>query len=491
MINCCNPKYIVHPRTRQNILKYRNYTFLGEPHFFPTSAYIASPDSDMVKFWSAAPYLTENQLNSSYVTDTATGETYPLFLEVPCNHCVLCRKKKREQLSFRAQAETNYWCAKGSPTPLFVTLTYNNSYVPYVDGTRQPTLRSSDVTLFLKRLRQNLSRRYGVDVVGKLRYLLCGEYGKNTKRPHYHILFWNFPNLGSSDSTRNLISCIHAIEDAWSTVVEWVKNPVTGIPEPVMASLGFISCYEATSGASGYIAKYIGKSCKFLDERAEKPFIHRSCGSVGGIGAPWLKQWILDNPHCDPLSYNAWVLTDPYTGCKVYSKTLPSYFVNKITPPSSSYLTKNVRYALNMLDVCCTRLSLLAGYSLFSKKIEIDRVLPIYVPAEAQVVFDKYGYEPSGKLTNYNQGVRLSLDALISRYGFLRVKQYIWRALDHLVLKLSKFHYDKNQVEIVTNRRNSYYSRIASTVDMSLDMRNYLKYKAENAEKLAELRETF
>ena len=127
----------------------------------------------------------------------------------------------------------------------------------------------------------------------------------------------------------------------------------------------------------------------------------------------------------------------------------------------------------------------------FSKKIEIDRVLPIYVPAEAQVVFDKYGYEPSGKLTNYNQGVRLSLDALISRYGFLRVKQYIWRALDHLVLKLSKFHYDKNQVEIVTNRRNSYYSRIASTVDMSLDMRNYLKYKAENAEKLAELRETF
>uniref|UniRef100_A0AAU8BAK1 Replication initiator protein n=1 Tax=Dulem virus 246 TaxID=3145723 RepID=A0AAU8BAK1_9VIRU len=491
MINCCNPKYIVHPHTRQNILKHRNYTFLGQEHFLPLAAYIASPDSDLTSFWKAAPYLTETQLENSYVTNLTTGENYPIYLEVPCNHCVLCRKKKKEQLSFRAQAETNYWCAQGSPTPLFVTLTYNNNYVPYVPNTNKLTLRSSDITLFLKRLRQNLARRYGRDVSGKLRYILCGEYGKNTKRPHYHILFWNFPNLGSSDSTRNLVSCIHAIEDSWSTIVDWRKNPVTGVPEPVYESLGFISCYEATSGASGYIAKYIGKTCQFLDPAAEKPFIHRSCGALGGIGAPWLKQWILDNPGCDPLSYNSWTLTDPYTGCKVYSKTLPSYFVNKIVPPSSSYLTKEIRYALNSLDDTCTRLSLFSGYSSFSKKIEIDRIQPIYIPDDAQAVFDKYGFEPSGKLTNYNRGIQLSLNALISRYGFQKIKQYLWRVYDYLIRKLIDFSYDKSEVERNVNRRNSYYSRISPTVDTSKDMLNYLKYKAEKAERLAELREYF
>ena len=49
----------------------------------------------------------------------------------------------------------------------------------------------------LKRMRDNLYKRYGV----KIRYFGCGEYGANNERPHYHIIIfgYDFPD-------RNVIS---------------------------------------------------------------------------------------------------------------------------------------------------------------------------------------------------------------------------------------------------------------------------------------------
>lgn len=485
MVICSQSIYIVHPHTYRNILRYKNFTFCGVSYFLDFSLYVGIGEDYMKRFWSYSRVLSREEYDNSYVTDETTGETFPIYLEVPCGHCALCRKRKKSQLAFRAQAETNYWFSKGSPTPLFVTLTYNNTYLPYTDD-GNPTLRASDVTLFLKRLRQNLVRRYGRDVAGKLRYILCGEYGSKTRRPHYHILFWNFPNLGSSDGTRNLVSCIHCIEDSWSTIVGYEKNPVTGVPEPLYQSLGWISCFEANTGASAYVAKYIGKTCKWITPDCEKPFVHRSCGSIGGIGSAWMKQWLQDNPGLDPLDYSSWVLTDPYTGAKICSGSLPSYYLEKCYPVN--FKNKKVNSYLSRLEECVQCLAFLGFYKPELKEFDVIYSY-CYIPPKVSFVFDKFDFSCRWTISSYANSLTYELQNLLTRFSLTRVRNYYWHIIDHIVSYLSDYEYDKRMINYNKNKRKAYFARLASKFDMDSDTLNYLKYTAERSEKLAELRE--
>lgn len=60
----------------------------------------------------------------------------------------------------------------------FVTLTYDNEHLP-MDGTLVPR----HTQLWIKRFRKELDRIEG----RKMRFFLCGEYGDETFRPHYHL----------------------------------------------------------------------------------------------------------------------------------------------------------------------------------------------------------------------------------------------------------------------------------------------------------------
>jgi len=65
----------------------------------------------------------------------------------------------------------------------FATLTYSNERLP-----PRGELRHRDWQLFAKRVRRTL---------GPFRYLMCGEYGEQTHRPHYHALIFglDIPDL--------------------------------------------------------------------------------------------------------------------------------------------------------------------------------------------------------------------------------------------------------------------------------------------------------
>lgn len=62
----------------------------------------------------------------------------------------------------------------------FLTLTYDERHVPRLDDGRL-SLRFKDVQLFLKTVRKQ--KFYA-------KYICVGEYGADTKRPHYHMLLW-------------------------------------------------------------------------------------------------------------------------------------------------------------------------------------------------------------------------------------------------------------------------------------------------------------
>lgn len=87
-------------------------------------------------------------------------------LEVPCGRCRVCRIERSRQWAVRMMHESQMHEENS-----FVTLTYDPEHLPE-DG----SINVRTPQLWLKRLRK----------YGKISYFLCGEYGSDTLRPHYH-----------------------------------------------------------------------------------------------------------------------------------------------------------------------------------------------------------------------------------------------------------------------------------------------------------------
>ncbi len=116
-------------------------------------------------------------------------------LQVPCNHCAECRKKRANQWTFRLQQQQ-----KISTRSDFITLTYATPFLKQTFN-GYPKLVKKDLQNFLKSLRrQAIYHReefYNTTLkqnVPKISYYAVGEYGPKEQRPHYHIILFNLPN---------------------------------------------------------------------------------------------------------------------------------------------------------------------------------------------------------------------------------------------------------------------------------------------------------
>lgn len=116
------------------------------------------------------------------------------YLDVPCSANHFVRKRFRNDWTLRTIAEY-----RSSKCCYFVTLTFNEFWLPhFIDG--RPCFCTTFVTNFFKRFRQYLWRKYfkyqgyssakESPIKEGFRYFLCSEYGKTTKRPHHHALFF-------------------------------------------------------------------------------------------------------------------------------------------------------------------------------------------------------------------------------------------------------------------------------------------------------------
>lgn len=94
-------------------------------------------------------------------------------IELPCGQCIGCRMRRASDWTLRVQHEASLW-----PRNCFVTLTYARDCLP-PDG----SLFHRDFQLFMKRLRKFVGCR--------VRFYMCGEYGENSLRPHYHACLFN------------------------------------------------------------------------------------------------------------------------------------------------------------------------------------------------------------------------------------------------------------------------------------------------------------
>lgn len=101
-----------------------------------------------------------------------TGVGYRDLL-LPCNRCIGCRLERSRQWAMRCMHEN-----KTHKSSCFVTLTYDEDKLPH-----RGQLMYRDYQLFMKRLRKSH---------GSVRFYMCGEYGSEYGRPHFHSLLFGW-----------------------------------------------------------------------------------------------------------------------------------------------------------------------------------------------------------------------------------------------------------------------------------------------------------
>ena len=122
------------------------------------------------------------------------------WLQVPCGHCAGCVTTQNYQ---RTMVLDRHFASY--PFCYFVTLTYNEQYVPKSD-TGLNIVSKRDVQLFIKRLRKLANYE-------EIFYFCASEYGPTSLRPHYHLLF----GFDSSELAENFP---RFVSESWVTYVD-------------------------------------------------------------------------------------------------------------------------------------------------------------------------------------------------------------------------------------------------------------------------------
>lgn len=212
-------------------------------------------------------------------------------IKVPCGKCPACLAMAQSQWSFRIEQEALYG---GHASTLFVTYTYDNDHLPKDFG-----LHKEEMQKYLHDLRQSIDRRYSdgtnKEIVPKVRYYICAEYGSRRGRPHFHaMLFFSHPidwNL---------------IKSAWPK--------------------GIVDIRPFTPNRAGYVAKYSVKQLELDYEGRPRPFHMQSQG---------LGKCFLDGRSFSSLNYNTYFSNK--SGHKV---KLPRYYLDKLGTSRKVYKIK-------------------------------------------------------------------------------------------------------------------------------------------------------
>lgn len=212
-------------------------------------------------------------------------------VKIACGNCIGCRLERSRQWTVRLNHENQL-----HELSTFVTLTYEPEKTP--EGN---TLVKSHFQDFMKRLRQHVYRQHlaaqlpgSVSDPGsgpKIRYFMCGEYGSQTQRPHYHAIIFG---LDFGDKVKHS------------------QNPqgdITYTSEKLTELWGFGHCLigSVTPQSINYVANYLLE--KVTGELATKhyeslnlasgeiynrlpPYINMS--NRPGIGAHWFARYAQD-----------------------------------------------------------------------------------------------------------------------------------------------------------------------------------------------------
>jgi len=199
------------------------------------------------------------------------GQDHLAELSLPCGQCVGCRLERSRQWAIRCVHESQM-----HEHSLFVTLTYSDEHLP-----EDSSLDYRHFQLFMKRLRKHF-------VGTTIRFYMCGEYGDETLRPHYHaclfgVFFADRRKIGQS-SDGSVLYTSHTLESLWGK--------------------GNVSFGDVTFESAGYVARYICKKVTGLRAAAHYEVVCPVTGEIfqrkpefsqmslkPGIGYSWFEKY--------------------------------------------------------------------------------------------------------------------------------------------------------------------------------------------------------
>lgn len=224
-------------------------------------------------------------------------------LSLPCGKCMGCRVAKSTEWALRCVHESQsheYNC--------FLTLTYDDANLPSTGSLVKKHFQN-----FMKRLRERVKPL-------KIRYYMCGEYGDQLGRPHYHALIfgYDFPDKVEFKYRKNsVLYTSKQLESLWE--------------------YGFCTIGALTYETAAYTAKYATK--KIYGEKADDYYQGRepeysTMSNRPGIGAIYFEQYKNELYQHDSISRNG--RTFP----------LPRFYTNRFTDEQQKKLKADRQISL-------------------------------------------------------------------------------------------------------------------------------------------------
>lgn len=214
------------------------------------------------------PYETDHieKIRGSYIPVTVSNRSdladscFYEYVEIPCGQCIGCRLDYSRQWADRMLLEYDH-----TKKACFVTLTYNDTFVPHTDISEDIyTLRKEDLQKFMKRLREHFD---GVEI----RFYACGEYGSHTFRPHYHIILFG---LDKEDFAEKPEKCKFNCNECFRICGknEIGNNYYSSCLLSYLWPYGFsmVADYSWNSGA--YVSRYVTKKLKGTSKELYEQF---------------------------------------------------------------------------------------------------------------------------------------------------------------------------------------------------------------------------
>lgn len=234
-----------------------------------------------------------------YKTDTGHKFERPsghsgAYTKIPCRKCFGCRMDYKSEWATRMMHEAS--CHEDN---LFLTLTYDQENLP-----ESADLVQRDMQLFWKNLRKKFPHL-------KIRYVYSAEFGKITKRPHYHAIAFGLalPDLikeGRNDRGEPLYGS-EILDKIW-------KKGHCVVGAVTEQSCGYVAGYMLKDMDGDYINEYT-----ILDEETgelvnrTRPYARHS--NKPGIGRIWFEKYWRD------------VFPDDFIVVEGKKRSVPEYYL--------------------------------------------------------------------------------------------------------------------------------------------------------------------
>lgn len=208
-----------------------------------------------LRAWRGSVNPTTGKRSIVFRRTDASGPRLDEPIDLPCGQCIGCRLEKSRQWAVRCVHE-----AQLHDENCFITLTYSDENLPYLN-----TLVKSHFQDFMKRLRERTGKYSSNGDVG-IRYMMCGEYGSENHRPHYHAILFNYDlpdkkHWKVTDAGEKLYRS-ELLESTWG--------------------LGYCSVGSVTFESAAYVARYCLKKVTGPDASRKYEVIDESTGEVLG-----------------------------------------------------------------------------------------------------------------------------------------------------------------------------------------------------------------